>query len=138
MTDCIPVENILSASAFLGVLGALWWYLQKHEAHWSAKDGSRFTCRVHVVDEKGSTSGRWREARATITPDGLVQLRVRGVVKSQISGDWKMTGVVPDPPKGRNLYLLRQAGQLLLRVPSRSVCVGRLDALLRMTNEPSH
>ncbi|MSO31886.1 MAG: hypothetical protein EXQ64_03635 [Ilumatobacteraceae bacterium] len=132
------MENVLSASAFLGALSALWWYLRSHEAHWASKDGSRFTCRVYVVYEKGSTPSRWREARATITPDGLVQLRVRGVVKSQISGDWTMTGIAPDPPKGRNLYLLRQTEQLLLRVPAKSACVSRLDALVRKPNEPPH
>lgn len=138
MGECIPVENILSAIAFLGVLSALSWYLRVHEAHWSSKDGSRFTCRIHVVNQKDSTPSRWREARATITPDGLVRLRVRGVVKSHHQGDWKMTGAVPDPPKGRNLYVLRQTEQLLLRVPTKSVCVSRLDALLTTPSEPPH
>ncbi len=110
------------------------WYLQTHEAHWSSRDGTRFTCRVHAVDERGTTLGRWRDARANITSDGVVNLRLRGLRKREIQGVWTLTGAVPDPPKGKNLYLLRQSNLLVLRVPSTSRCIAPLNALLAQSN----
>lgn len=131
MRDYLPVENFLSAFGFLGALGVLAWYLHAHEAHWCSKDGSRFTCRVHVINEQGTTQGRWREARAIITSNGMVSLRLRGLSKREIQGVWTVTGAAPDPPKGKNLFLLRQSNLVVLRVPSTSRCIAPLDALFK-------
>ena len=104
------------------------------EPHWVAKDGTRFLTMSEPVDRFGSVTGRRREVRGTLLPDGGLMLRQRSLVRSAGSV-WSIREKSPHPPAGRQLYVLQavppppDGSMLVLRLPAKSALVPVLDRL---------
>lgn len=116
------------------VCGGLFWLAARIEPHWVAKDGSRFLTTSQPIDRTGRNIGRKREVRVAFLDDGSLLVSRRSIVKTN-SGVWRVQARSPRPPRGRQIYLLRQVppdpdGELLaLRIPSGSRIVAALDRL---------
>jgi hypothetical protein len=104
------------------------------EPHWVAKDGTRFLTMSEPVDRFGSVTGRRREVRGTVLPDGGLMLRQRSLVRSADTV-WRVHARSPQPPAGRRLFLLQavppapDGSMLVLRLPAKSPLVPVLDRL---------
>ena len=116
------------------VCAGLFFAASRMEPHWVAEDGSRFITTSQLIDRFGQSIGRRREVRVAILPDGGLMVSRRSLIKTT-SGVWRIQAKSPNPPKGRQVYLLREIppdpdGELLgLRVPASSRIVPALDAV---------
>ncbi len=105
------------------------------EPHWVSKDGQRFVTTAEPTDRYGLSSGRRREVRVSILPDGGLVVARRSLQRST-SSVWRISAKSPKPPQGKEIYVLRpipadETGQhLALRVPTKSRIVPRLDELV--------
>ena len=105
------------------------------EPHWVAKDGSRFLTTSETIDHQGKSVSRRREVRGTIMNDGLIMLGKRSMLKTR-SSLWRIAGKAPERKRGRLLYILDtvppdpMGEQMILRIPTSSKLVPRLDALV--------
>jgi len=128
------MTDLLWIFGTIAVCVGLYFLSSRIEPHWVAKDGSRFLTTSQLIDRFGHTIGRKREVRVALLPDGGLLVSRRSIVKTS-SGIWRMQAKSPSPPKGKELYLLREVppdpdGELLaLRVPATSRIVPALDAL---------
>jgi hypothetical protein len=123
---------------FLGtvaVCGGLLYLAHRIEPHWVAKDASRFLTTAQLIDRSGSPIGRVREVRVLLLHDGTLMVSRRSIWRTR-SGIWRMQAKAPNPPRGRQLYLLRPTPAdamddfLTLRLPAKSRIVPALDALV--------
>jgi hypothetical protein len=123
---------------FLGtvaVCGGLLYLAHRIEPHWVANDGSRFLTTAQLIDRSGAPVGRMREVRVLLMPDGTLMVSRRSIWRTR-SGIWRIQAKAPNPPRGRQLYLLRPMPAepmddfLTLRVPAKSRIVPTLDALV--------
>ena len=95
---------------------------------------ARFLTMSEAVDRFGSVTGRRREVRGTVLPDGGLMLRQRSLVRSAGSV-WRIREKSPRPPAGRELYVLQavppppDGSMLVLRLPAKSPMVPVLDGL---------
>jgi len=128
------MTDLLWALGAIVVCGGLFFIASRMEPHWVAKDGTRFITTSQLIDRVGETIGRRREVRVALLPDGGLLVSRRSIIKST-SGVWRIQAKSPNPPKGRQVYLLREIppdpdGELLaLRVPASSRIVPTLDAV---------
>src|SRR5690349_1504287 len=105
------------------------------EPHWVAKDASRFLTTSETIDHQGKVVSKRREVRGTIMSDGLIMLGKRTMLRTR-SSLWRLVGKAPEVRRGRVQYILDTVPadpfgeKLILRVPSSSRLVPRLDALL--------
>ena len=123
--------TVVWAVVLIGVAGLLFWLAMRLEPHWSASDGSRFTCRVQEIDPAaGRPVSRWYEARAEIV-DGKVVITKKVLMRRGVPVDARVVSARSDEaPRGRAIYLLAGAPLLAVRIPARSPAVTRLEALL--------
>lgn len=124
------VLNVLTTLAFLAVLALAARFAFGSDPHWCSKDGRRFSCRARIISQTTGPTSRWIEARAAVTPDGLVYLRPRGLTRHNIHGEWHVAGVDPSGDAKRRIYVLRRGSLLTIRVPAKSRCVAVLDELV--------
>ena len=119
----------------VAVCAALLYVAYRIEPHWVAKDGNRFLATSETIDHQGKVVSRRREVRGTIMSDGLILLGKRTMLKTR-SSLWQLSGKSPEVRRGRQQYILDtvpadpMGEKLILRVPSGSRLVPRLDALL--------
>jgi hypothetical protein len=119
----------------VGACAALLYLAYVIEPHWVAKDGSRFLTTSETIDHQGKVVSRRREVRGTIMSDGLIMLGKRSMLKTR-SSLWRIAGKAPERKRGRLLYILDtvppdpMGEQMILRIPSSSKLVPRLDALV--------
>src|SRR5262249_52123062 len=126
---CCSPMTVVWAVVLIAVAGWLIWLATRLEPHWSASDGSRFTCRVQEIDPAGRPVSRWYEARAEIV-DGKGVITKKVLMRRGVPVDARVVSARSDEaPRGRAIYLLAGAPLLAVRVPARSPAVTRLEAL---------
>jgi hypothetical protein len=120
------VWTLLLIGAAIGML----WLAARIEPHWSAPDGSRFTCRVQEIDATGRPTTRWYEARAEVI-DGKVAITKKVLMRRGAAVDPRVVSARSDEaPRGHAIYLLSGTPLLAVRVPRKSPAMSRLDALV--------
>jgi hypothetical protein len=130
-----PVPELAWFLGAVAVCGGLLYLAHRIEPHWVAKDGTRFLTTAQPIERSGASVGRVREVRVAILPDGQLMVSRRSMLKTH-SGTWRIQAKAPEPPRGRQLYLLRPVPEdpmddlLALRVPTSSRVVPALDALV--------
>lgn len=122
--------NALTSVAFVALLGGLTWLVRSRDPHWSSKDGTKFICRVQILNERGGSPSRWREVRCTITGNDSVALVPRGFGHRNIAKEWRVVEAMTVGPRRSRMFLLRNEQLLALRVPASSPAAGRLDELV--------
>src|SRR5215207_5076152 len=96
------------------------------EPHWVSKDGRRFLCNAQPVNASGQVEGRAKETKVIVLDDGALQLEQRRPMRRRVSEVWQMVGKSADPPRKREVYLLRHRDDvraidlMAIRVPSQS------------------
>jgi hypothetical protein len=135
-TAAVTLAAVTELAWFLSavaVCGALLDLAHRIEPHWVAKDGSRFLTTAQTIDRSGTPAGRTREVRVVVMADGTLMVSRRSFWRTR-SGIWRVQAKSPNPPRGRQLYLLRPVPDdpmddfLTLRIPSNSRIVPILDA----------
>lgn len=125
------VLNFLSTVGFLAVLGLLARLAFGTDPHWCSRDGHRFSCRARIISETDGAMSRWVDARASVTPDGQLYLRPRGLSRHKIHGEWPVVGTTEGTDPKRKIYVLRRNTMITIRVPAKSRCVPVLDSIVR-------
>jgi len=122
---------VLPLGACIGML----WLAFRIEPHWAARDGTRFLTTSQLIDGHGRELGRRREIRIAVAPDGRILASRRSLMRTN-SETFALAGKSPDPPRGKEIYLLDSlppdagGNRLVLRLPRRSRAVPVLDAVL--------
>jgi hypothetical protein len=117
------------------VCGGLLYLAHRIEPHWVAKDGTRFLTTAQPIDRTGTPTGRTREVRVLLLTDGTLMVSRRSVWRTQ-SGVWRVQAKAPNPPRGKQLYLLRPVPDdpmddlVILRIPTNSRIAQTIDALV--------
>jgi len=132
----IHLIDILGFGGVAAVCLGMLWLSSRIEPHWASKDGSRFLTTANELDQWNTPVGRKHEVRCSFDDEALM-VRRRSMLRP--SADlYFVEAKVPNPPRGRQVYLLKKLDEastdrprLALRVPANSKVVGRLDALLR-------
>lgn len=149
LLDLLGLVGIIAAC--LGML----YLANRIEPHWVAKDQRRFLTTAQELDQWGTAFGRRHEVRVTIdTNDAVLNVSRRSMLKPT-AGVWVIAARVPNPPRGRVVYLLQRVGgtarppaksrfmgartpatvepdpgKMALRLPTKSRVVPILDAML--------
>ena len=116
-------------------VGGLGWFGFRTEAHWVAKDGKAFSCKLQYFDANAMPTGRWRDARAVIDVEHLI-VRPRGAFKSAgLSGHYLVLKRTEHPPPGRATFLIdgegvNGRGFAVVRVPAASRAVANIESLI--------
>ena len=124
--------DVVGLIGIVAACGGLYYLSSRIEPHWVAKDRSRFLTTAQPIDRSGTPAGRAREVRVVVLSDGTLMVSRRSFWRTR-SGIWRVQAKAPNPPRGRQLYLLRPVPDdpmddfLTLRVPSKSPVVGILD-----------
>lgn len=129
--------DILGLVAVVAVCGAMLYIANRIEPHWVAKDQRRFLTVAQELDQYGTPLGRKHEVRVHVDPDDdALLIRRRSMLRSG-AGIWRVQAKSPNPPRGREVYILRNVGgdvgQMALRLPARSKMISRMDELLAAT-----
>jgi hypothetical protein len=126
--------DLLVLLTTIAVGGAVIWLAFRIEPHWVSKDGHRFICRGQLIDDRGTTQGRWNEYRFRVTPDGLVAGARRSMFSHSGGDGWRVVARSAAAPRGKAVFLLQdpvdQHNMIALRMPATSRAVGVLDDLL--------
>jgi hypothetical protein len=110
--------------------GLLFWLSARLEPHWSAPDGSRFTCRVQDIDATGRPASRWYAARVEVV-EGKVAITKKVLIRGGETVDHRSVSARSDhTPRRRAIYLLPGRPTLAVRVPEASPAATRLNALV--------
>ena len=109
------------------------WGARRIEPHWSAKDGSAFTCRYQVIGRLSDAGSSWAEGRVEVDGRDLV-IRPRGLLgRTKPAGTpLRVVGIADAPPRRKAVYLLDgdEAGVTAIRVPASSPANVRLASLV--------
>jgi hypothetical protein len=123
---------------FAAFMGGLWVLAYRMEPHYSSKDGERFLCNGQEIID-GQPIGRKRETRVLVLSDGVLNISQKRRMR-RTNERWALIGKSPEPPKGKQIYLLQQFNdgkwlpeQMALHIPSKSRVVPVLDRLLERT-----
>lgn len=115
----------------LAVVGGLFWLARQIEPHWSAPDGSSFTCRVQTLDPTGASSTRWVDARAFVEGDRL-SIKRKVLVRFEDAGPPRaVVARSQHEPRGKAVFVLDGDPLLALRVPIGSAAVPLLASMVR-------
>lgn len=124
--------EIVWFAGFCAVMVAMWWFAYRMDPHYSSRDGTRFLCNAQELAD-GQVIGRMRETRVTVMPDGVLLVSQKRALR-RTSNRWALIGKSPDPPRGKQVYLVQQFEdgkwlheQLALQLPQRSRSVPVLD-----------
>jgi hypothetical protein len=121
--------DIGTTVGFLGVCGALFWLLSRHEPHWSSKDGRRMIARVQSLGPQDQPDGTWKEVRVLVDGDHLV-VSAKGPRAWKVRGRYRPVAKSPNPPHKREIYILQGEAKILLRIPASSRAVVVIDSLI--------
>ena len=120
---------------FAAFMGGLAFLAYRMEPHYSSKDGQRFLCNGQEIID-GQPIGRKRETRVLVMPDGVLNISQKRRLR-RTNERWALVGKSPEPPKGKQIYLLQQFSdgkwlhdQMALHIPNKSRVVPVLDGLL--------
>jgi hypothetical protein len=126
----VPAVTLVWAVLLIGAALGMLWLATRIEPHWSAPDGSRFTCRVQEIDATGRPTTRWYEARAEVI-DGKVAIAKKVLMRRGAAVDARVVSARSDEaPRGQAIYLLMGTPLLAVRVPKKSPAMSRLDTLV--------
>ncbi len=144
MITALVLIDIVGFVATLAVCGGMLYIANRIEPHWVAKDQRRFLTTAHELDQYGLPMGRRLEVRVHVDPDDdSLLIRRRSMVRSG-SGIWLVHAKSPKPPKGREVFILKNvsgnlgstdASRLALRFPTKSRMLPRMEELLVATGE---
>jgi len=141
---------VITAVVFLDILGfvaifavcvGMLYLANRIEPHWVAKDRQRFLTSAHELDQFGLPMGRKHDVRVHVDPDSdALVIRRRSIVRGSGSGVWYVRAKSPQPPRGREVYVLKSASDnaapaMALRFPKKSKMLPRMDELLDATGE---
>lgn len=133
--------DIVGLLAVAGVCAGMLYIAARIEPHWVAKDQRRFLTVAQEISQDHLPLGRKHEVRVYLEPgEDALLIRRRSMVRPG-SGIWHVHAKSPTPPKGREVYFLRQdastgdGGQMALRLPARSSMIPRLDELVAATGD---
>lgn len=115
--------------AALAVCGLLAWAAFRIEPHWCSKDGQRMIARAQERPKINHSSSSWSEVRVFVDDD-VVILRTRGLRAAGLRGEYHVIGKSPEPPKKREIYILRGEKEVFLRIPTDSRGIATLEGLL--------
>ena len=140
----VVLIDIVGFVAILAVCGGMLFLANRIEPHWVAKDQRRFLTTAHELDQFGLPMGRRLEVRVHVDPDdNSLLIKRRSMVRGG-SGIWLVHAKSPKPPKGREVYILKNVSgttgstdvtRMALRFPTRSRMLPRMDELLAATGE---
>lgn len=118
--------------------GAMIWIVRSTDPHWCARDGRAFTCRVQPVSTSSRpsgghdrrTEGRWRQARAIVSDDG-VHIGRRGLHRSpgSLAGSHPVIGRAQGTRRRMATFVLGGEPNFVLIIPAWSKAVAVLDGL---------
>jgi hypothetical protein len=118
----------------IAVCAAMLWGARRIEPHWSAKDGSAFTCRYQSVGRSGEAIGSWNEGRAEVIGT-TVMIHPKDILRRRPpTPPLRVISASDNPPKRRAVYLLDgdAQGLIALRVPSKSPANTRLAGMVTL------
>lgn len=122
------IAEVVWGVAVLGGCAALALMARRMDAHWCAKDGQAFTCRVRRLGPTGQPEGRWRDARAQVDGRNL-RLDLRGFgPRGNPFAAHRVTGSIAARDR-TSVYTIAGDTGYLLRVPTTSRAVATLDGL---------
>ena len=150
--------SVLLFVAIVGVCGLMLWGSYKLEPHWVSKDGERVICYAQGLDQRGQSTGRWREVRITKIRADTVEVRPRrgslmidkhsqgsgivgglgGMARRQAkhrASYWKVGGATETSLRKRVVYLLEGCNDpdlphlLIIRLPTSSRAIAMLESL---------
>ncbi len=136
------MTSVLWVVGLVVICAGLFYLAYTIEPHWVAKDDSRFLATAETIDHEGKVLTRRREVRGTITSDGVIMLGRRTAWRTRTTL-WRLVGKQPEVRRRRLRYVLDSVPrdelgeQLVLRVPTKSRLVPRLEALLAMQTRPT-
>jgi len=114
----------------LGTVAGLFWVAARIEPHWSAADGTFFTCRVQEIDPTGRPTTRWYEARGEVV-EGEVAITKKVLMRRGEAVDPRPVSARSDhAPRRTAIYLLTGTPQYAVRVPCSSPAAARMEGLL--------
>ena len=128
------MSDVLWLLGTVAVCGGMFLLASRIQPHWVAKDRSRFLTTAQAIDHSGHNIGRRREVRVAFLDGAELLVSRRSIVKTK-NGVWRVVARSPRPPRGRQVYLLREVppdpdGDLLaLSLPANSKVVPSLDAI---------
>ena len=129
-----PVDYVWIA-LIAAVMAGMWWVGYRMEPHWVSRDGTRILCTAQEL-EGGQPLGRPRETRIFVTPDGVLYVTQKRMLRRRSSA-WTLVGKSPDPPRRLQVYVAQQRTDghaapvhLAIRIPAKSRCIATLDGLL--------
>jgi hypothetical protein len=134
----VVFSDILAFGAvFAGCIGCLW-LANRIEPHWVSRDGRRFLTVAQELDQWGLPAGRRREVRVRIDAEADALLITRRSLVRPSQTLWMVDGKVPDPPRKRAIYLLKEVSstdlnRLAVRLPADSKVIPSLEKLLAAT-----
>jgi hypothetical protein len=127
-------DLLWAVGAIVGCAG-LYYLSTRIEPHWVARDGRRMLVAAQLLDDRGTPVGRKFEARVVVIPDGMLVVGRRRMFRRRQSG-WWAHAKSPDPPRRREVYLLRPAnneidsGLVAITLPAGSRAAPVFDALV--------
>lgn len=101
--------NALTSLAFVALLAGVISWLSPRQPQWVSRDGSRFITFACRADD---ASARWVRVHGRLR-DGRVSLRQSFLARSQLSGQWIVTGV--DRDDTHTVFTLGPTDPVLLR-----------------------
>jgi hypothetical protein len=119
---------------FFAVLAAMYWFGFRTDPHFVSRNGERFLCLGQEVQADWELVGKPRETWVYFMDDGMLLLRQKRGFRRR-SGDYRLIGRLPDPPKKKAVYLARSGDAdlghyIALRLPATSTIIPRLDTLV--------
>ena len=85
--------------------------------------------RAQDLQKFSHSPSSWSEVRVFIDEE-VVIVRTRGMRAVGLRGEYQVIGKSPEPPKKREIYILRGEKEIFLRIPSDSRGIATLEALL--------
>lgn len=134
-------DLLWALGAIVGCAG-LYYLSTRIEPHWVARDGRRMLVSAQLLDDRGMPVGRTFEARVVVLADGMLVVGRRRMLRRRQSG-WWAHAKSPDPPRRREVYLLRPAdtaidsGLIALTLPVGSRAAPIFDALVEQDRRRS-
>ena len=127
------VSDSLFAILGIAACGCMVWAAYRMEPHWASRDGRRFIGRAQRLGDFDLPTGRWHEVRVAV--DGSkVSLDSRSRRGREFRGRYGVLARSPEPPDGKEIFVLAGEMKLLVRVPRKSRCVPVLRALMESSD----
>ena len=110
MLVAISPIDILGLAAIVAVCAGMLYLASRIEPHWVSKDDSRVLTTGQELDQWGTAFGRRHEVRVNIDRnDDVLHVSRRSMLRPT-AGAWTIAAKLPNPPRGRAIYLLKRVG----------------------------